>query len=100
MNNPGSTNYRLVEKIKIFFGISQDPALVTLLNAARSDVSVQEKLFSVTSQPSFQRHAPFGLWRQELSLKRAPRVLIKALGALQDDRTAEKAGDILNETGD
>lgn len=72
MNNTESTAYRLVEKLKIFFGIGQDLALVTLLNAARSDVTTREKLLAVLSQPSLQRQSLLGLWREELRLKGAP----------------------------
>tara|TARA_A100001011_G_C13601768_1_gene552380 strand:- start:111 stop:434 length:324 start_codon:yes stop_codon:yes gene_type:complete len=71
MNNTESTAYRLVERIKIFFGIGQDLALVTLLNAARSDVNILEKLLAVLSQPSFQRQSLLGLWREEIRLKGA-----------------------------
>ncbi|MEM7366046.1 MAG: hypothetical protein AAF525_18680 [Pseudomonadota bacterium] len=86
--------------VKIFFGIGYDPALVTLLNAARDDATIREQLIAVLSQPSFQRQSLLGLWREELRLEGAPRVLIEALGALQDDHIAEKAGDILNGNGD
>ena len=72
MNNTESTAYSLVERIKIFFGIGRDLALVTPLNAARSDVTIREKLLAVLSQPSFQRQSLLGLWREELRLEGAP----------------------------
>ena len=72
MNNTESTAYSLVERIKIFFGIGRDLALVTPLNAARSDVTIREKLLAVLSEPSFHIQSLLGLWREKLRLEGAP----------------------------
>ena len=100
MNDTGSNDFRtFVERVRIFFGIGYDPALVTLLGAAREDQAIREQLLAVIAQPPFQRQSLLGLWQDELRLEGAPRVLIEALGALKDDHVAQKAGDILKENG-
>ena len=78
--------------------LSDNENFVNLMHAAREDEQMRRTLRGILSQTPMQRKSLLNTWLHEMRLKSAPDALVEAVACLTDDRIAEKALAILENT--
>jgi len=78
--------------------VEQDDDLITLISVAQEDPLIRNQLLSILRQPEFQRQSIVNTWLEDLKLTGAPLELQNGLSALLDEKVADQALDLLNQT--
>ena len=70
-------------------------SLVTLIHIAREDAQIKHQLLKILSLDQFNRQSALNTLVDDMRLKGAPEVLIRAMSNLLDDAVSEKTREML-----
>lgn len=90
----------IIDLIQAPFATSRDDDnhLVTLISVASDNPAIRDQLLSILRQTPFQRQSMINTWLADLELTGAPVELRDALSGLLDEKTADRALDLLTAT--
>jgi len=75
--------------------IADDETFVSLIQLAREDSEIGQRLLGLLGLDDFNRKSFLGSWIEEARLRGAPEEFVRALGYLRDDEIAHQTRELL-----